>query len=223
MSFDARVAGIPDFIAQVKDALGKDEGQFAQKKFDAAKDALSSKYGSKIGKREISKAFKERSEPQSHIGFERHGFLEPLQGWAANRNGTTLKAVREDDAWTEFPHIALLGSNDSLVLPLDFSMPLTVELDERSFPFMVASAPRLLEELKAANAVLKVESSLRNHELPPFVLAKKHEVERLEHIECLDEGFWIKFGLVALRQLAMVSFELQLPLIIEPNLIADKN
>lgn len=220
MSFDARVAGIPDFLSDLKSSLGKDDASFAQRKFDAAKQALTDKHGKAIGKKEISQALKQKAEPVSHIMFERHGFLEPLQRWGCNRNGTTLEAVRTEGAWTEYLHLSLMGSNDALGLPLDFSTPVEAPVDERAFPLMVVSVPKLLEELELANKTLKVESSLRNHKLPPFVAAGKREVERLEHVECLDESFWVKFGLVALRQLAQASMEHGLPLIVEPTATA---
>lgn len=213
MPFDARVIGVPDFVALVKQRLGKDEGAYASSKFEAAQEALGERYGEDFAG-QLESVLNKRGPVCTHLSIERNGFLVPLQEWATARDGTTPELVWKDNAWTEYLHTALIGRNDCLILPLDFAVPNEVRLEERAFVFPVCSGPRILKEIEIANKVLKVEKAFKFPKVPDFMRAKKAEIAKLEREEELDHAFWAKFGLVVLRHLVQKSQDTGLPVIL---------
>lgn len=211
MNFDARVVGIAEYVKLVKGRLGRDDAAFAEQKFEAARKRLSDKRPEL--KAALAGVFKQKSEPVAHIYCERFGFLSPLQTWATARDGTTPELVQKDNAWTDYLHLAMLGANDALIVPLDFPAPYEIEVEQRTFPLPVCSAVRLDQELERANKTLKVEKAFRFPNVPDFMMARREQVRKLEKVEDLDDAFWVKFGLVSLRHLVKKSLEHKLPVI----------
>lgn len=213
MVFDARIMGLPDYVAFVKSVRGRDGVVSLNAKLEAAQKAMDQVKGLRPGL--VAELFRKRGELASHVCLERYGFLTPLRDWASGRCDRTGDGSFE----AVFPQLAALGTNDALILPVDFGTPLRVDVTGRVYPYPVLSAQHLFVELDACNRVLRVEKTFSNPKVPDFMKATKSMLSNMEQKEGLDSNFWAKFGLLVLRQLSHKSCETGLPLVFAERLV----
>jgi hypothetical protein len=214
MVFDARVIGLPDYAALVREIHGREGASALNRKLDAARNMVSDRLEGDV-KREALELWRKPGEAAAHICLERYGMLTPLEEWARDR----CESRGEGSFESLFPQLATLGGNDALILPVDFATPLAAEVKGRVYPYPVCSAQHLLAEIETCNHVLKVEKSFQRCSLPSFMHASKYQLSAMESQEGLDTAFWAKFGLLVLRQLLRKSIEAQLPLIFAERLV----
>ncbi|MCF6227662.1 MAG: hypothetical protein L3J82_03210 [Planctomycetes bacterium] len=184
-------------------------------KFKAAEARLIDKLPAQ--KKAISEFFKKKSTCISHFRCERFSFLQPLRDFACFINGTTIEEVVEENAWTESLHIVLMGENDVLIVPFDFAMPLTVQIEGRNFPLIIGSAPRIQKELDNLDEYVAVEKTLGIKSFPAFVEMDRQAMAKFEKAEGVGRRFWAKWGVAALRGLVQRSMTSGVPLIVDPN------
>lgn len=214
MVFDARVIGLPDYAALVREIHGREGSSALNRKLDAARNLVSDSLEPEA-KKDALEFWRKHGDVAAHICLERYGLLVPLEDWAKDRCET-----RGEGSFDKlFPHLATLGGNDALILPVDFETPLAAEVKGRVYPYPVCSAQHLLAEIETCNHVLKVEKSFQRCSLPAFMHASKYQLAAMERQEGLDSAFWAKFGLLVLRQLLRKSIEVQLPLIFAERLV----
>jgi len=212
MVFDARVIGLPDYVTFVRGVHGREGVSSLSRKTSAAEAEMARQLDGTTQRAAIE-TLRRRGELAAHICLERYGFLAPLQDWAKARCGPG------NDFEDVFPQLAGLGTNDALILPVDFEYPLSVDVPGRVYAYPVASASHLFVELEACNRVLNVEKAFICPKVPLFLKASKLQLAKMEQREGLDDSFWAKFGLVVLRQLIQCSIQTKLPLIMAERMV----
>lgn len=215
MHFDARVIGLPDHLTQAQKILSKKDYGLEQSKFEAARSKLMSKLGPQS--KDVVGFFDRGGALAAHFRCDRFAMLKPLQDYACFLDGTTPEEVARENAWTGSLHLVLIGQNDAIAVPFDFSVPYEVEVPGRVHKYVVVSAPKLKKELDTLNEYVAVEQTLGIEHFPDFVDANKAQMEAFERKEGVGRRFWAKFALVALRGLVDKCLEARLPLLIDPQ------
>ncbi|MDC1142620.1 hypothetical protein OAU50_05980 [Planctomycetota bacterium] len=215
MKFDARVVGFPNQLGNAKKHMPKPDYLAEVAKFKAAESRLVEKLPTQ--KKAITELFKKKSECISHFRCERFSFLQPLRDFACFLNGTTIEEVVEENAWTESLHLVLMGENDVLVVPFDFPMPLTVQIEGRNFPLIICSGPRLQQELENLDEYVAVEKTLGMKSFPAFVELDRQAMSKFEKAEGVGRRFWAKWGVAALQGLVQRSMKSGVPIVLDPN------
>lgn len=215
MRFDARVIGLPDHLTQAQKGLAKKDYALEVAKFEAARAKLMSKLSAQTN--EIKSFFDRDGQCAAHFRCDRFAMLKPLQDYACFLDGTTPEEVARENAWTACLHLVLIGQNDAIAVPFDFSVPYEVEVPGRAHKYVVASGVKLKKELDTLNEYVAVEHTLGIEHFPDFVDATKEQMEAFERKEGVGRRFWAKFALVALRGLVEKSLEVRLPLLIDPQ------
>lgn len=216
MKFDARVIGIPTHLESARKAFAKPDWQMECAKFAAAEAKLTAKLANQ--KKAVVELFRRKAPCASHFRCERHNLLAPLFEYACFVDGTSVEEVVQENAWTASLHTVMLGLNDALIVPFDFSVPYECEVEGRAHKYVVASAPHVLSELKVLNEYVAVEHTLGAENFGEFVNWSKQAMERFERQEGVGRRFWAKMGLVALRGMVMRAIAANLPVIIDPQL-----
>lgn len=214
MVFDARVIGLPDYTTLVREIHGREGVSMLNIKLSAARERLESNLEPETS-REALELIRKRGDVTAHICLERYGFLGPLQEWGRGRCEKKGQASFEK----LFPHLAAIGCNDALILPIEFAEPVAADVPGRVYPYPVCSAQHLLAELEVCNGVLMVEKAFQACKIPYFMHASKAQMQAMERQEGLDEAFWAKFALLVLRQLLRKSIESKLPLVFAERLV----
>jgi hypothetical protein len=215
MKFDARVVGIPNHLASAKRYLSRQDFALEVNKFKQAEQRLMDALPGQ--RREIGEFFKHRVDCVSHFRCERFDFLEPLYEFACFVDGTTPEEVQRDNVWTASLNIVLMGNADSLVVPFEFAVPLSVAVDGRPFPYRICSGPRMLAELNALDEYFAVEHTMGRRSFDAFVLLSRQAMETFERRQGVGRRFWAKWGVLALRGLLERSLESRVPLIVDPQ------
>lgn len=215
MKFDLRVLGIPNHLNSAKQFLARPDVLLEQNKLRDAESALIEHLPAQ--KRQIQELFRRKLNAVSHFQCERFNFLQPLQEFACFIDGTTPEEVVEENAWTGSLHILLMGKNDALIVPLDFNMPLNVEVEGRAHPYVVCSGIRMKKELDGLNEYVAVEETLGINDFGPFVSIARDAMSRFEQIEGVGRRFWAKWGVMALRGAVDRSIKSNVPVIVDPQ------
>jgi hypothetical protein len=215
MRFDARVIGIPDHLAQVRKSLTRHELMLEQAKFRAAEDTLAERMTEQG--LELQELFRRRKECVSHFRCDRVDFLAPLQDFACFVDGTSVQEVTRDNAWTNSLHLVLMGQADSLLLPVDFGVPVHVPVNGRPHRYVVCSAARMQRELDTLDQYVAVQFTLGVRAFDAFVDISRGDMERFERREGVGRRFWAKWGLAAMRGLVERSLSSQVPVIVDPS------
>jgi hypothetical protein len=215
MKFDARVVGIPNHLASAKKYLSKQDFALEVNKFKQAEQRLIDALPAR--RREINDFFKQRVDCVSHFRCERFNFLDPLFEFACFVDGTTPEEVQRENAWTASMNLLLMGNADSLVVPFELAVPLSVDVEGRPHPYKICSGPRMLQELNALDEYVAVEHTMGRRCFDAFVLLSRQAMERFERQEGVGRRFWAKWGVLALRGLLERSLESNAPLIVDPQ------
>ncbi len=216
MKFDARVIGIPTHLDSAKKAFDKADWQMECAKFAAAELKLATKLTAH--KKAVSELFRRKAPCASHFRCERTNMLAPLFEYACFVDGTSIEEVVQENAWTASLHTVMLGVNDSLIVPFEFSVPYECDVEGRAHKYVVASGPNLLKELAVLNEYVAVEHTLGAESFGEYVNWSKAAMERFERQEGVGRRFWAKMALVALRGVVTRAIEANLPVIIDPQL-----
>jgi hypothetical protein len=110
-----------------------------------------------------------------------------------------------------------MGDNDVLIVPFDFSMPLTVQVEGRNFPLIICSGPRIQKELENLNEYVAVEKTLGIKSFPAFVELDRQAMSKFEKEEGVGRRFWAKWGVAALQGLVQRSLKSGVPIVVDPN------
>ncbi|MCC6574673.1 MAG: hypothetical protein IT462_12900 [Planctomycetes bacterium] len=215
MRFDARVIGLPDHLTQAQKGLSKKDYAQEQAKFEAARAKLMAKLAPQS--KDVVSFFDRAGAIAAHFRCDRFQLLKPLQDYACFLDGTTPEEVARENAWTASLHTVLIGQNDAIAVPFDFTVPYDVEVPGRIHKYVIVSSLKMKKELEALNEYVAVEKTLGIEHFPDFVDASKTQMEAFERKEGVGRRFWAKFGLIALRGLVEKSVELKLPLLIDPQ------
>lgn len=215
MKFDIRVLGIPNHLASAKQHLAKPDFQLEQAKLKAAEARLVDKLPDQ--KKQVQETFKRKLNAVSHFQCERFNFLQPLQEFACFIDGTTPEEVIEENAWTGSLHIVLMGQNDTLIVPVDFNVPLEVEVEGRPHPYVICSGPRMKKELDTLNEYVAVEHTLGIDDFGPFVSISRQAMSKFEQAEGVGRRFWAKWGVMALRGAVERSMRAGVPAVVDPQ------
>ncbi|MCB9932539.1 MAG: hypothetical protein H6841_03865 [Planctomycetes bacterium] len=215
MKFDARVLGVPNHLAAAKQYLSKQDFALETAKMRAAETRLVEKLPDQ--KREIQDMFKRKLEPISHFQCERFNFLQPLHEFACFVDGTTPEEVIEENAWTNSLHLVLMGQNDAIVVPFDFSVPLQAEVEGRAHPYVICSGLRIVKELDSLDEYVAVEHTLGVKEFGAFVNLSRKDMSKFEKEEGVGRRFWAKWGVAAMRGLVTRSNRAGVPVFVDPQ------
>lgn len=215
MKFDARVLGVPNHLAAAKQYLSKQDFALETAKMKAAEARLIEKLPDQ--KKAIQDMFKRKLEPISHFQCERFNFLQPLHEFACFVDGTTPEEVIEENAWTNSLHIVLMGQNDAIVVPFDFSVPLNAEVEGRTHPYVICSGLRIAKELDTLDEYVAVEHTLGVKEFGAFVSLSRKDMSKFEKQEGVGRRFWAKWGVAAMRGLVGRSNRAGVPVFVDPQ------
>ena len=215
MRFDPAVIGLPDHFSEAKNGLALKDYALEVAKFEAARAKQLAKLNGK-GKA-VTSFFYKAGPCAAHFRCDRFALLRPLQDYACFLDGTTPEEVVRENAWTQSLHVVLIGQNDAIAVPFDFTVPYEAEVPGRVHKYVVVSALKLKKELDTLNEYVAVEKTMGIEHFPDFVDANKEQMEAFERKEGVGRRFWAKFALVALRGLVDKALEVKLPLLIDPQ------
>jgi hypothetical protein len=141
-----------------------------------------------------------------HIRVAKMGLVSTFQKY--------LGRAVEPDCHGEWRH--LLGIRDSrcLMVPLDFRLPFPISGDAGGTPFWVVSAKRILSELEAVNACLRIGTTRLSLGVVDHLNATAREISAYEACHGLREKLWPEFTFLMLKRLVDVSVARGLPVII---------
>lgn len=120
--------------------------------------------------------------------------------------------VHEGDAAAKWPHLMTLRDAGAMVVPRDFTRPITVNLGRRREDSMVViSASGLKADLKSLDARLRVSETFAIKKMVDFLDATERDISIYESRFGSEEGFWAKFAFILLRKLADTALQHKLP------------
>ncbi|MBK8206577.1 MAG: hypothetical protein IPK87_07225 [Planctomycetes bacterium] len=215
MKFDARVMGVPNHLANARKYLSKADFALEQAKIKAAENRLLEKLPDQ--KRAISDMFKRKLDCITHFRCERFNFLEPLQQFATFIDGTSPEEVIQENAWTGALHIVLMGQNDCMVVPFDFSVPFETRVEGRTHPYVLCSSQRMKKELDMLDEYVAVEHTMGIRQFDAFVDLRRQDMEKFEKNEGVGRRFWAKWGVMALRGMVERSVRASVPIFVDPQ------
>ncbi|MEZ5990823.1 MAG: hypothetical protein R3E76_00515 [Planctomycetota bacterium] len=215
MKFDARVQGVPNHLAAAKQHLSKADYQLEVAKMKAGEARLIEKLPDQ--KKAIQEVFKRKLDPIGHFSCERFNFLQPLHEFACFVDGTTPEEVIEENAWTNSLNIVLMGQNDCLIVPFEFSVPLETHVEGRAHPYVICSGLRMKKELDTIDEYVAVEHTLGVREFGAFVNIRRQDMSKFEKEEGVGRRFWAKWGVAAVRGLVERSNRAGVPVFVDPQ------
>lgn len=216
MKFDARVSGTVTHLANAKKHLDKPLAQVEADKLKAAESKLLEKLPPAM-KRGIKDLFKSKAPTVGHIRCDRFTFLEPLREYACFLDGTTPEEVIEENAWTQCLHLVLMGNNDTLIVPFEFNIPYSLQVEGRSWPVSLCSAVNMKAELDHLDQFVAVEHTLGVTKFPNFIEFSDEQMNEYERSQGVGRRFWAKFGVAVMRTLIDLSLNQRLPVWINPQ------
>jgi len=215
MKFDARVLGVSNHLAAAKQYLSKQDYTLEAAKMKAAEARLVEKLPDQ--KKNIGDMFRRKLDAIAHFSCERFNFLQPLQEFGCFIDGTTPEEVIEENAWTSSLHIVLMGQNDAIIVPFDFPVPLSCQVEGRAHPYVVCSGLRIRKELEILDEYVAVEHTIGVRQFGAFVKLSRDDMAKFEREEGVGRRFWAKWGVAALRTLTENSNRAGVPVFIDPQ------
>lgn len=203
VGFNARVEPVWHTFSQIEATLGFFDRRRERKKVERVIEAINTAV---IGQKGNPAGWeKTAGDCVAHLRVAKMGLVRELKTW--------LKVGLDGQAEGRWPHLHVLRDRPCLMVPVRFSVPLSVDQGTGEEPLPVASAPWVLEELTAINKKFRIDDTFALKKMVDFMDATDRDIAIYEQRLGSQDGFWPKFAYVLIKKLADVSVSKGFPAI----------
>ncbi len=203
VGFNARVEPVWHTFNQIEASLGFFDRRRERKKVEKVIDGINSAV---VGQKGNPGGWeKTTGECVAHLRVAKMGLVRELKTW--------IKIGTDGQAEGRWPHLHVLRDRPCMLVPVRFSVPLTIDQGNGEEVLPVASAPWVLEELAAINKKFRIDDTFALKKMVDFMDATDRDIQIYEQRLGSQDGFWPKFAYVLIKKLADVSAQKALPAI----------